>query len=61
MQDSILHLEKVERRFGWDCHGLPAEMHSEKELGVSGVKAIKEYGIEKFNNHCKKSVLQYKE
>lgn len=51
--------EKVERRFGWDCHGLPAEMESEKELGVSGRIAITEYGIENFNSHCKKSVMKY--
>src|SRR5262245_29145503 len=34
---------RVERRFGWDCHGLPAEMEAEKELGVSGHKAIAAY------------------
>jgi len=51
--------EKVERRFGWDCHGLPAEMGVEKELGVSGRVAIEEYGVAKFNDHCKNSVLQY--
>ena len=50
---------KVERRFGWDCHGLPAEMGAEKELGFSGRIAITEYGVEKFNNHCKKSVMKY--
>jgi isoleucyl-tRNA synthetase len=51
--------KKVDRRFGWDCHGLPAEMHSEKELGISGKVAIEKYGIEKFNDHCKESVLKY--
>ena len=35
---------RVERRFGWDCHGLPAEMQTEKELGVSGRKAIQKFG-----------------
>lgn len=49
----------VQRRFGWDCHGLPAELVSEKELGISGRVAIEKFGIEKFNDHCKKSVLQY--
>lgn len=49
----------VERRFGWDCHGLPAEMQAEKELGISGKLAIQEYGVEKFNNHCKTSVMRY--
>ena len=50
---------RVERRFGWDCHGLPAEMHAEKELGVSGHQAIHDFGIERFNEHCRKSVLTY--
>ena len=50
---------RVERRFGWDCHGLPAEMNSEKELGVSGRAAIEEFGIANFNAHCRASVLQF--
>ena len=37
---------KVDRRFGWDCHGLPAEMESEKELGVSGRAEIIKFGVE---------------
>lgn len=49
----------VPRRFGWDCHGLPPEMLAEKELGVSGKKAIHEYGIDKFNNYCRQSVLRF--
>ncbi len=51
--------KKVERRLGWDCHGLPAEMSAEKQLGVSGRKQIEEYGIEKFNNFCRSDVLKY--
>jgi isoleucyl-tRNA synthetase len=51
--------EKVERRFGWDCHGLPAEMEAEKELGVSGRIAIAEFGIDKFNDQCRTSVMKY--
>jgi isoleucyl-tRNA synthetase len=51
--------KKVERRFGWDCHGLPAEMGSEKELGISGRAAITNYGIGKFNEHCRTSVMKY--
>ncbi len=51
--------KRVDRRFGWDCHGLPAEMESEKQLGVSGRAAITEYGIEKFNDHCRTSVMRY--
>ena len=50
---------RVDRRFGWDCHGLPAEMAAEKELGVQGRKAILAYGIEPFNAHCRESVLRF--
>ncbi len=50
---------RVERRFGWDCHGLPAEMGAEQELGVSGRRAITEYGIDRFNEYCRSSVLRY--
>jgi isoleucyl-tRNA synthetase len=50
---------RVERRFGWDCHGLPAEMEAEKELGVSGRAAIQQFGIGNFNAHCRESVLRY--
>ncbi len=51
--------KRVERRFGWDCHGLPAEMQAEKELGISGRMAIINFGIAKFNEHCKSSVMKY--
>lgn len=51
--------KKVDRKFGWDTHGLPVEMQTEKELGVSGQIAIKEFGIEKFNAACQKSVMKY--
>ncbi|MGN1091564.1 MAG: isoleucine--tRNA ligase [Alphaproteobacteria bacterium] len=51
--------KKVERRLGWDCHGLPAEMSAEKQLGVSGHKAIEEYGVDKFNDFCRADVLKY--
>ncbi len=47
---------RVERRFGWDCHGLPAEMEAEQQLGVSGRRQIQEYGIDRFNEHCRTSV-----
>ena len=50
---------KVDRVFGWDCHGLPAEMESEKELGITGRKQIQEFGVENFNNHCQESVMKY--
>ncbi|MBN8531611.1 MAG: isoleucine--tRNA ligase [Alphaproteobacteria bacterium] len=51
--------KRVERRFGWDCHGLPAEMGAEKELGISGRQQITKYGIDKFNDHCRTSVMKY--
>lgn len=51
--------KRVERRFGWDCHGLPAEVEAEKELGISGHPGITEFGIDKFNDACRVSVLRY--
>ncbi len=51
--------QKVERRFGWDCHGLPAETEAEKELGVSGRGPITDFGVERFNDFCRASVLRY--
>ncbi len=50
---------RVERRFGWDCHGLPAELEAEKELGIRGRHAIMEMGIGEFNATCQKSVMKY--
>src|SRR4051794_38529138 len=41
---------RVERRFGWDCHGLPAEVETEKELGIAGHPEITAYGIGRFND-----------
>ncbi len=48
--------QRVERRFGWDCHGLPIEMEAEKTLGVTGRAAILEYGIGRFNDYCRSLV-----
>ena len=50
---------KVDRRFGWDCHGLPVEYEMEKELGISGKRQIEEYGVAKFNEACRSIVLRY--
>ena len=50
---------RVERRFGWDCHGLPAEVEAEKELGISGHPEIARFGVDKFNDACRNSVLRY--
>lgn len=47
----------VERRFGWDTHGLPIEMIIERELGLKGRTDILEYGIDRFNEACRAGVL----
>jgi isoleucyl-tRNA synthetase len=52
---------RVERRFGWDTHGLPAEVEAERQLGISGRPEIEKYGIDKFNAYCRTSVLKYTE
>ncbi|MEU4832780.1 isoleucine--tRNA ligase [Streptosporangium sp. NPDC023615] len=49
----------VPRKAGWDCHGLPVEVAVEKTLGLSGKKAIEEYGIAAFNDRCRESVLKH--
>ena len=51
--------KKVERRFGWDCHGLPVENLIEKELQLNSRSAIEQFGIAKFNEACRASVLRY--
>ena len=51
----------VERRGGWDCHGLPVELEVEKQLGISGKPEIEAYGIAEFNRRCRDSVLTYLE
>ena len=50
---------RVERRFGWDTHGLPIEMLMEKKLGLSGPTSIKEYGVADFNEACRANVLTF--
>ncbi|MET0663032.1 MAG: isoleucine--tRNA ligase [Ilumatobacteraceae bacterium] len=50
---------RVERRFGWDCHGLPAEVKVEQDLGISGHPEITAFGIDKFNDACRSSVLEF--
>ncbi|MFN8076069.1 MAG: isoleucine--tRNA ligase [Kineosporiaceae bacterium] len=51
--------ERVERRFGWDCHGLPAEVEAEKQLGITHKSEIESMGIARFNDACRTSVLRY--
>lgn len=50
---------KVNRKAGWDTHGLPVEIEVEKKLGLHDKKDIEDYGVEKFNKECKKSVFEY--
>jgi len=49
---------RVERRVGWDCHGLPVENLVEKELGIKSKREIEKLGIKKFNEACRASVFQ---
>ncbi|MGC4934979.1 isoleucine--tRNA ligase [Gordonia sp. DT30] len=51
--------KKVERRFGWDTHGLPAELEAERQLGITDKSEIEKMGMERFNDYCRDSVLRY--
>ena len=51
--------KQVHRRFGWDTHGLPAELEAERQLGITDKSQIEEMGIEAFNAAAKESVLRY--
>ncbi|WP_330730172.1 isoleucine--tRNA ligase [Borrelia turicatae] len=51
--------KQVKRYFGWDTHGLPVEYEVEKSLKISGRYEIEKYGIDKFNEECRKIVLRY--
>lgn len=50
---------QVERKWGWDCHGLPIENIAEKELGITHKKEIETLGVAKFNEICRSKVLEY--
>src|SRR3712207_1386614 len=50
---------RVERRFGWDCHGVPVEFELEKEMGLNGRADIEKMGIANFNEACRGIVLRY--
>ena len=50
---------QVRRVFGWDCHGLPAELEAEKQLGITDKGAIEDMGLAAFNEYCATSVLRY--
>jgi isoleucyl-tRNA synthetase len=49
----------VERRFGWDCHGLPIEALAQEALGISGAHEIRQLGVATFNEQCRSMVLTY--
>jgi isoleucyl-tRNA synthetase len=49
----------VERRFGWDTHGLPIEHEIDKKLGISGKEAVMKIGIAKYNEECRAIVMRY--
>ncbi|MEO9222915.1 MAG: isoleucine--tRNA ligase, partial [Mycobacteriaceae bacterium] len=51
--------KKVERRFGWDCHGMPAEIATEKQLGITHKSEIETMGVASFNDACRTSVLRF--
>jgi isoleucyl-tRNA synthetase len=51
--------KKVDRRFGWDTHGLPAELEAMKQLGITEKSQIEEMGVEVFNDASRRSVLKY--
>jgi isoleucyl-tRNA synthetase len=50
---------RVDRKGGWDCHGLPVELEVEKELGLATKQDIEAYGVERFNARCRESVKRY--
>jgi isoleucyl-tRNA synthetase len=52
---------RVERKGGWDCHGLPVEIEVEKQLGIASKDEIERYGIAEFNARCRESVFEFLE
>ncbi len=64
MKDLVLRYQTMTghyilRKAGWDTHGLPVEIEVEKKLGLTNKQDIERYGIEKFNEECRKSVFKY--
>jgi len=64
MKDLVLRYKTmngyyIERKAGWDTHGLPVEIEVEKKLGLPDKQAVEKYGVAKFNKECKKSVFRY--
>lgn len=56
---NIMKGKHVQRKAGWDTHGLPVEIEVEKKLGLHNKKDIEAYGVKKFNEECRDSVFQY--
>ena len=52
---------RVDRKAGWDTHGLPVEIEVEKQLGLEGRHAVEDYGVAEYNAACRASVLKYKD
>lgn len=66
IKDAVARFRTMQGRYvprvaGWDTHGLPVEIEAEKRLGISGKRAIEEFGIRRFNERCRESVLRYTE
>ena len=65
LKDSVCRYQsmagkRVERKAGWDTHGLPVELEVEKALGISGKPEIEQYGVAEFNAKCRESVWKYR-
>ena len=50
---------RVDRKAGWDCHGLPVELEIEHELGLATKADIERFGVAEFNDRCRESVFKY--
>ena len=66
VKDAVCRLKtmqgfRVERKAGWDTHGLPVEIEVEKKLGLDGKDQVLEYGVDKFCSQCRESVWSYKQ
>lgn len=60
-RDAVMNNFYVERRFGWDTHGLPVEFEIDKKLGITGPQDVFKMGIKAYNEECRKIVMTYKE
>jgi isoleucyl-tRNA synthetase len=58
-RDAVMNDYYVERRWGWDCHGLPIEYEIDKKFGISGPAAVEKMGIANYNKACREIVMTY--